>query len=69
MMQQSFGAIIALLALGSLAFSLSELCTVSNLKAALPSNGTLLGIDMILSTITVSTAVYNASATMGGGPK
>ncbi|RBR19793.1 hypothetical protein FVER53590_13823 [Fusarium verticillioides] len=68
MMRQSFGAIMALLASGSLASSLSELCTVSNLKAALPSNGTLLGIDMIPSTITVSTAVYNASASMGGGP-
>ncbi|KAJ9415787.1 tannase and feruloyl esterase-domain-containing protein [Fusarium oxysporum] len=67
-MRQSFGVVMALLSSPSLASSLSELCTLSNLKAALPSNGTLLGIDMIPSTITVSTAVYNASAGMGGGP-
>ncbi|KAK4633714.1 Tannase [Fulvia fulva] len=43
---------------------LSTVCTVSNVQAALPANGTLLGIDLITSAVTAS-AVYNA--TTGGG--
>ncbi|CAN9197097.1 unnamed protein product [Alternaria alternata] len=46
------------------AASLTDLCTVSNVQASLPSNGTLLGIDLLPSTVTAS-AVYNA--TLGGG--
>lgn len=46
------------------ATSLADACTVSNIQAALPSNGTLLGIDLIPSAVTAS-AVYNAS--IGGG--
>lgn len=46
------------------AASLSELCTVDNVQSALPTNGTLLGIDLLPSTVTAS-AVYNA--TVGGG--
>ncbi|KAL6922572.1 hypothetical protein FSST1_006598 [Fusarium sambucinum] len=61
-------SVVAALASTTVAKSLSELCTASNLKAALPSNGTLLGINMIPSSIKASTAVYNASASMGGGP-
>jgi tannase len=47
------------------AASLSEFCTLSNVKAALPSNGTLLGINPIPSAST-AVAVYNASTGMGG---
>ncbi|KAM0199266.1 hypothetical protein ACHAPA_011813 [Fusarium lateritium] len=59
---------IAALASTTLADSLSQLCKASKLKAALPSNGTLLGINMIPSSVTASTAVYNASASAGHGP-
>ncbi|GME61188.1 Tannase subunit [Neofusicoccum parvum] len=48
------------------AASLSELCTVSNVQSALPSNGTLLGIELLPSTVTAG-AVYNASASGGMG--
>ncbi|KAG9190502.1 tannase [Alternaria panax] len=44
--------------------SLTDLCTVSNVQASLPSNGTLLGLDLLPGTVTAS-AVYNA--TLGGG--
>ncbi|TIA03757.1 Tannase 30 kDa subunit [Aureobasidium pullulans] len=46
------------------ASSLADVCTVSNVQAALPANGTLLGIDLIPSAVTAS-AVYNASTSMG----
>ncbi|OJJ45336.1 hypothetical protein ASPZODRAFT_69429 [Penicilliopsis zonata CBS 506.65] len=36
------------------ATSLSDVCTVANVQAALPSNGTLLGIDLLPSTVTAS---------------
>lgn len=50
------------------ASSLADLCTVSNVQAALPANGTFLGIDLIPSAVTAS-AVYNASTSTGGmGP-
>ncbi|RMJ21812.1 Tannase and feruloyl esterase [Aspergillus sp. HF37] len=48
------------------AASLSEVCTLSNVNAALPSNGTLLGINPIPSASTAA-AVYNASTGMGMG--
>jgi tannase len=44
--------------------SMTEVCTVSNVQAALPANGTLLGLDLLPDTLTAS-AVYNA--TLGGG--
>ncbi|KIY52227.1 tannase and feruloyl esterase [Fistulina hepatica ATCC 64428] len=44
--------------------SLADVCTVSNVQDALPSNGTLLGIDLIPSSVTVS-EVYNASSSTG----
>ncbi|KAF6814126.1 tannase [Colletotrichum musicola] len=44
--------------------SLTDVCTVENVQNALPSNGTLLGIDLLPSTVTAS-PVYNA--TTGGG--
>ena len=41
--------------------SLDDVCTVSNVKSALPSNGTLLGINLIPSATTAG-AVYNVSS-------
>lgn len=46
------------------AATLADVCTPSNVQSALPSNGTLLGIDLIPSSVTAA-AVYNA--TTGGG--
>lgn len=57
----------AALAATANAASFADVCTVSNVKSALPSNGTLLGIDLLPSAVTAG-AVYNASAgsSMGG---
>lgn len=49
-----------------IAASLADVCTVSNVQAALPGNGTLLGIDLLPSSVTAS-VVYNASTGMGMG--
>lgn len=46
------------------ASSLADVCTVSNVQSALPSNGTLLGINLLPSTVTAS-ALYNQSSGMG----
>lgn len=46
--------------------TLAELCTVANVQAALPVNGTLLGIDMIPSAVSAS-IVYNATDQQVGG--
>ncbi|OJJ98571.1 hypothetical protein ASPACDRAFT_122435 [Aspergillus aculeatus ATCC 16872] len=58
---------LAVLAASSLAKarSIAQLCTVSNVQASLPANGTILGIEMLPSTVTANT-VYNATA--GSGP-
>ncbi|KAK0109995.1 hypothetical protein ONS95_002659 [Cadophora gregata] len=45
---------------------LATLCTVSNLQAALPTNGTLRGIDLIPSSVTAN-AIYNGTLSMGMG--
>lgn len=50
----------AVLTATAAATSLSDVCTVSNVQDALPANGTLLGIELLPSTVT-ATAVYNAS--------
>ncbi|KAF7938331.1 hypothetical protein EAE99_002003 [Botrytis elliptica] len=63
-MRQSSRTAIAALAVTVNAASLSDVCTVSNVQAAIPANGTLLGIDLIPSAVTAG-AVYNASAGMG----
>lgn len=63
-MRFSQGAAVAALATAANAKSLSDVCTVSNVRSALPANGTLLGMDMIPSAVTAG-AVYNASAGMG----
>ena len=63
-MRFSRGAAVAALATAANAKSLSDVCTVSNVRSALPANGTLLGMDMIPSAVTAG-AVYNASAGMG----
>lgn len=59
---------VAALATMAGAASLSDLCTVSNVQAALPSNGTLLGIDVIPSSAT-ATVTTLSSGTMGGPMK
>ncbi|CRG86551.1 hypothetical protein PISL3812_03559 [Talaromyces islandicus] len=46
------------------ASSLADVCTVSNVQSALPSNGTLLGINLLPSTVTAS-ALYNQSSGTG----
>lgn len=63
-MHFSRGAAVAALATAANAKSFSDVCTVSNVRSALPANGTLLGMDMIPSAVTAG-AVYNASAGMG----
>jgi tannase len=63
-MRQSSRAAVAALAVTANAASLTDLCTVSNVQAALPANGSLLGLDLLPTTVTAS-AVYNASAGMG----
>lgn len=45
--------------------SLSALCTVSNVQAALPANGTLLGLNLLPGTVTAG-AIYNASISQMG---
>ncbi|OLN81214.1 Tannase 2 [Colletotrichum chlorophyti] len=57
-------AVIRALAARASTSSLADICTVENVQNALPSNGTLLGIDLLPSTVTAS-PVYNA--TTGGG--
>ncbi|KAF9697804.1 hypothetical protein EKO04_004168 [Ascochyta lentis] len=46
--------------------SLSSLCNVANVQAALPVDGTLLGLNLLPGTVTAG-AVYNASVGMGMG--
>ncbi|KAK4235769.1 hypothetical protein C8A03DRAFT_36356 [Achaetomium macrosporum] len=50
--------------LNARALSLSDVCTVSNVQAALPSNGTLLGLDLIPSSVTAT--VTNGTSSDGG---
>lgn len=57
-------SIVAGLAASASGASLTDVCTVSNVQAALPSNGTINGIDLIPSTVTAS-PVYNATSGMG----
>ncbi|KAH8653750.1 Tannase/feruloyl esterase [Xylariales sp. PMI_506] len=63
-MRLSFGSIVAL-ASSATAASLSDLCTVSNVQAALPSNGTCLGIQLLPAS--VAAAVTNSSGSSGVG--
>ncbi|KAJ5181077.1 Tannase/feruloyl esterase [Penicillium cf. griseofulvum] len=63
-MRLSWGASVASLAASASAASLADVCAVSNVQSALPSDGTLLGINMIPSAVTAN-AVYNVSAGMG----
>ncbi|KAJ5556686.1 Tannase/feruloyl esterase [Penicillium frequentans] len=59
-MRPSVAALVASSTLAS-AKSLADVCTLFNVKSALPSNGTLLGINVIPSATTAG-AVYNASS-------
>ena len=63
-MRQSITAAAVAMTATTNAASLADVCTVANVQAALPANGTLLGIDLIPSSVTAS-PVYNA--TSGGG--
>lgn len=65
-MHRQWLAAMAALASTTYAASLADICTVSNIRSILPSNGTLLGINLIPSAVTAS-AVYNSSTGMGGG--
>jgi tannase len=53
---------VAALAATTNAASLADVCTVSNVQAALPANGTLNGINLISSSVT-AVPVYNATST------
>jgi len=72
MLQRGFAAIAALAITASTASisrraeSLADVCTTSNVLAALPTNGTLLGINLIPSATTAN-AVYNSSSGMETG--
>jgi hypothetical protein len=44
--------------------ALANVCTVSNVQAALPAKGTLLGIDLLPSTVTATT-LCNATSRIG----
>lgn len=57
-------AAIAGLAAAVNAASLADICTTSNIEAALPSNGTINGIEFVPGAITAS-SVYNASLSSG----
>ncbi|ORY59157.1 tannase [Pseudomassariella vexata] len=61
-MRQSCRAVAALAATAKAA-TLADLCTVANVQSALPANGTLVGIDLLPSTVTAS-PVYNATGGM-----
>ncbi|KAH6983458.1 hypothetical protein BKA56DRAFT_482917 [Ilyonectria sp. MPI-CAGE-AT-0026] len=63
-MRQSSRAVAVALAASANAATLADVCSVSNVQAAIPSNGTLLGIDLIPSSVTAS-AVYNATSGQG----
>ncbi|KAK4106675.1 tannase and feruloyl esterase [Parathielavia hyrcaniae] len=47
------------------ALSLSDVCTVSNVQSALPSNGTLLGLNLIPSSVMATVANVSAGGGMG----
>ncbi|KAJ5785262.1 Tannase [Penicillium pulvis] len=55
-MRLQTGASAVAFAAAASATSLSDVCTVSNVKAALPSNGTILGVNVLPSLATANTA-------------
>lgn len=63
-MRLQSGVSVAAFAAAASARSLSDVCTLSNVKSALPANGTLLGINLD-SSASIASVVYNA--TVGGG--
>ncbi|KAI0539506.1 Tannase/feruloyl esterase [Xylaria digitata] len=64
-MRRPYAATMAATASLSNAASLADVCTVKNVQAALPANGTLLGIELIPSSVTAS-PLYNVTAGGGG---
>lgn len=65
-MRHSTRAAAGLAASTVAAATLDDLCTVANVQAALPANGTLNGIALLPDTVTAS-PVYNASVSAGVG--
>ncbi|CAM1507973.1 Fc.00g048210.m01.CDS01 [Cosmosporella sp. VM-42] len=65
-MRQSLPALFAVVVTATNAATLADVCTEVNVQSALPANGTLLGIDLLPSSVTAK-AVYNATTGMGGG--
>lgn len=61
-------AVAGLAATAVSATSLSDLCTVANVKAALPVNGTINGIDLIPSSVTASAVTNSSSSGTSGKP-
>ncbi|KAJ5525385.1 Tannase [Penicillium frequentans] len=59
-MRLQTGASAVAFAAAASATSLSEVCTVSNVKAALPSNGTILGVNVLPSLATANTATSDS---------
>ncbi|RDW82421.1 carboxylic ester hydrolase-24 [Coleophoma cylindrospora] len=62
MRQAVRGTAVAALAAAANAATLAEVCTVANVQAALPANGTLNGINLIPSSVTAN-AVNDANST------
>ena len=65
-MRLNKNAIVAAFAAGASATSLTKVCTVAHVNSVLPSNGTLLGINVLPSFSTANT-VYNAGSSAGMG--
>ncbi|KAJ5093768.1 Tannase/feruloyl esterase [Penicillium angulare] len=63
---QKGASTMALATAASAASSLTDVCTVANVKSALPANGTILGVNVIPSLSTANT-VYNASGSSAMG--
>ncbi|KAJ5913959.1 tannase [Penicillium tannophilum] len=59
-MRLQTGASAVAFAAAASATSLSDVCTVSNVKAALPSNGTILGVNVLPSLATANTATSDS---------
>lgn len=67
MRSSPLAATIVLAANTAIATALAQLCTVANIQAALPANGTLNSINFLTDTVTVS-PLYNITAAVGTWP-
>ncbi|KAF2002418.1 tannase-domain-containing protein [Amniculicola lignicola CBS 123094] len=64
-MRHSSRSVVATLAVTANGASLSDVCTLANVKAALPTDGSINGINLLPDTLTVNSVV---NATAGGAP-